>query len=244
MGRRSALALWHKISSALLPPVVAVAHVVMISQLVTPVSMVEAQVQTLTASHTYVMGDNDSKNDARQRCFLEAKRKVIEQVGVYIESSSEMKGFELTNDQITSYAAAVFRIEILKEEYAVRNGQATLSLTVKADVDVADMKNRLATQHQSGQPNVWVLWEEKAFLMNAGTETQASRQTDILGSAFASLKDCEKTLQRFTQEDLAHGNKMTSSQVLEWRSRDGKMTITTSYRCLPDTMNLHTLSSQ
>ena len=65
-----------------------------------------AEVQTFTATHTYILGDHDSKDDARQRCLLEAKRKVLEQAGVYIESASEVKNFDLTKDKITSFAAA------------------------------------------------------------------------------------------------------------------------------------------
>ena len=47
-----------------------------------------AEVQTFTATHTYILGDHDSKDDARQRCLLEAKRKILEQAGVYIESDT------------------------------------------------------------------------------------------------------------------------------------------------------------
>jgi hypothetical protein len=54
-----------------------------------------AEVQTLTATHTYILGEHDSKDDARQRCLLEAKRKILEQAGVYIESASEVKNFDL-----------------------------------------------------------------------------------------------------------------------------------------------------
>jgi hypothetical protein len=54
----------------------------------TPVGVVSAEVQTITTSHTYVMGDNDSRNDARQLCFLEAKRKVLEKAGSFIQSHS------------------------------------------------------------------------------------------------------------------------------------------------------------
>jgi hypothetical protein len=45
------------------------------------------QVQTFTATHTYIMGDHDSKDDARQHCLLEAKRKILEQAGVCIEEA-------------------------------------------------------------------------------------------------------------------------------------------------------------
>ena len=103
-----------------------------------------AEVQTITATHTYVMGDNDSRNDARQLCFLVAKRKVLEIAGSFIQSSTEVKNFDLTRDQITSYSAAVLSVEIVKEDYSFTNGHNSLTLTVKADVDVADVQKRLA----------------------------------------------------------------------------------------------------
>ncbi|MDP1768527.1 MAG: hypothetical protein Q8L74_06960 [Nitrospirota bacterium] len=116
--------------------------IILLAALVLPTVAVAAT-QTLTATHTYVMGDNDSRNDARQLCFLVAKRKVLEQAGSFIQSSSEVKNFDLTRDQITSYSAAVLSVEIVKEDYGFTNGHNTLTLTVKADVDVADVQKRL-----------------------------------------------------------------------------------------------------
>ena len=103
-----------------------------------------AEVQTITATHTYMMGDNDSRNDARQFCFLQAKRKVLEKAGSFIQSHSIVNNFELTQDQIMSYSAAVLSVEIVKEDVAISNGQHTLTLTVKADVDVGQVNTLLA----------------------------------------------------------------------------------------------------
>src|SRR5713101_3416673 len=96
-----------------------------------------AEVQTFTATHTYILGDHDSKDDARQRCLLEAKRKILEQAGVYIESASEVKNFDLTKDKITSFAAAVMQVKDTKEEVSFQQGHMTMVLTLKADVDLA-----------------------------------------------------------------------------------------------------------
>ncbi len=103
-----------------------------------------AEVKTITATHTYIMGDNDSRNDARQLCFLEAKRKVLEKAGSFIQTSTEVRNFQLTKDQIISYSAAVLSVEITKEDFGFSNGHNELTLTVKADVDVADVQKRLA----------------------------------------------------------------------------------------------------
>lgn len=60
-----------------------------------------AETKTIFADHRYVMGDNDSKNDARRMCFLEAKRRALEKAGTYIESRTEVKDFRLTKDEIS-----------------------------------------------------------------------------------------------------------------------------------------------
>ncbi len=105
-----------------------------------------AQVQTITATHTYILGDHDSKDDARQRCLLEAKRKVLEQAGVYIESASEVKGFDLTEDKITSFAAAVMHVTDAKEEVGFQQGHMSLTLTITAQVDLTEVRKLLAAR--------------------------------------------------------------------------------------------------
>ena len=94
-----------------------------------------AEVQTITATRTYILGDNDSRNDARQLCFIQAKQEVLEKAESFIQSQSVVNNFALTKDQMTSYSAAVLSVEIVKEDLGLSNGQHTLTLTVKADVD-------------------------------------------------------------------------------------------------------------
>ena len=103
-----------------------------------------AQAQTITATHTYVMGGRDSKDEARALCYMTAKRKVLEQAGVLIESSSEVRNFDLTKDQISSYSEAILSVEVVKEAFEFHNGTNSLTLTVKANVDMAEVRKRLA----------------------------------------------------------------------------------------------------
>lgn len=127
----------------------------------------QAEVQTITATHTYVMGDNDSRNDARQLCFLEAKRKVLEKAGSYIQSQTEATNFQLTKDQISSYSAAVLSVEIVKEDFAFSNGHNNLTLTVRADVDIADVRKRLQA-----------IAEDKTLQGRIGAQQQQIRQLE------------------------------------------------------------------
>jgi hypothetical protein len=101
-----------------------------------------AAVTPFTATHTYVLGDDDSRTVARQKCLAEAKRKILEQVGVYLESHSEFltssqsattrseKSPQTTNeerqritDQITTLTAGIMKTEVVKEEFGEVNGR-------------------------------------------------------------------------------------------------------------------------
>ena len=113
----------------------ALSFMTLLAMLILPIC-VFAENQTFTATHTYILGDHDSKDDARQRCLLEAKRKVLEQAGVYIESASEVKNFDLTKDKITSFAAAVMQVKDTKEEVGFQQGHMTLTLKLTAQVDL------------------------------------------------------------------------------------------------------------
>ena len=124
-----------------------------------------AAVTPFTATHTYVLGDDDSRNTARQKCLTEAKRKILEQVGVYLESYSELltssqsatagsaKSPQTTNEerqqiteQITTLTAGIMKTEVIKEEFGEVNGRLQITLTVKAEVDPDDIQKQLAAR--------------------------------------------------------------------------------------------------
>ena len=124
--------------------------IVLLAALILP-TVAFAEIQTFTATHTYILGDHDSKDDARQRCLLETKRKILEQAGVYIESVSEMENFDLTKDKITSFAAAVLRVKDTKENFRFQQGHTMLTCTITAQVDLAEVRKQAEQRQQGGQ---------------------------------------------------------------------------------------------
>ncbi len=102
-----------------------------------------AKTKTIFADHKYVMGDNDSRNDARRMCFLEAKRKVLEKAGTYIESHTEVKNYQLAKDEISAYSAALLKIDTVKEEWKYVGDNLAVLMTVKAKVDTSLIEKRL-----------------------------------------------------------------------------------------------------
>jgi hypothetical protein len=144
-------------------------------------SVVDAEVQAFTATHTYVLGDHDSKDDARQRCLLETKRNILEQAGVYIESESEVRNFDLTKDAITSFAAAVMQVTDTKEKVGFENEHMTLTLTTTAQVDITEVRKQLAAR----QVNASVRGDgavQKERLKRLETQLEAmQRETQKIG---------------------------------------------------------------
>ncbi len=130
---------------AILNPMRALSVIILSAALILP-TIAFAEIQIFTATHTYIMGDHDSKDDARHRCLLEAKHKILEQAGVYIESASEVSNFDLIKDKITSFAAAVMQVKDTKEEVGFQQGHMTLTLTLTAQVDLAEVRKQLAAR--------------------------------------------------------------------------------------------------
>ena len=136
-----------------------------------------AEIQTFTATHTYILGDHDSKDDARQRCLLEAKRKILEQAGVYIESASEVKNFDLTKDKITSFAAAVMQVKDTKENFGFENGHMTLTLKLTAQVDLEEVRKQLAArQLDAGVREDVAMQKERLKRLEAQLEAMQNQQ--------------------------------------------------------------------
>lgn len=100
--------------------------------------------QVVTETHTYVLGDNDSKNDARTMCFLEAKRKMLEKAGTLVMSHTQAESGVLTKDEINSYTAALIKIDNTGEKWRFNeSGSMVVVMTVKGVLDIDDINERL-----------------------------------------------------------------------------------------------------
>lgn len=108
-----------------------------------------AGVKTIQAEHEYTMGDNDSKNDARRFCFMEAKRKVLDRAGVWIESRTDIKDHQLIRDEIKTYSAALLKVKIVDEKWRMVAQSLKVWLRVQAEVDMNHIQKKLAEIDQN-----------------------------------------------------------------------------------------------
>jgi hypothetical protein len=144
---------------AILRPMRTLSVITLLAALVLP-AVAFAEVQTFTTTHTYLLGDDDSRNSARQKCLAEAKRKVLEQVGVYLESKSELitssqsmtsgsaKSPQTTNEERQQITEQIDTLTagVIKEEFGEINGRLQIMLNLKAEVDPDDIQKQLAAR--------------------------------------------------------------------------------------------------
>lgn len=76
-----------------------------------------AETKTFIKEYTYRASDEDSKNSSRTIALREVKRLLLEKLGTYLESVSEVRGFNLTKDQITTLTAGIVKTELVDEKW-------------------------------------------------------------------------------------------------------------------------------
>ncbi len=76
-----------------------------------------AEVRTFEKEYTYQATEDDSRNSSRTIALREVKRLLLEEMGTFLESASEVKNFQLTKDQITILTAGSVKTEIVAEKW-------------------------------------------------------------------------------------------------------------------------------
>lgn len=108
---------------------------------------VSAHGDTITSKHRYTMGDNDSKTDATTMCFLEAKRKAVEYVGSYVESTVDITQTEKSRNaksKVKIIAASLVSSEIVSVETGLDNGKVYVDCVVSVTADKNQLKKDIA----------------------------------------------------------------------------------------------------
>jgi hypothetical protein len=92
-----------------------------------------AEMKTFVREYTYQASEADSKQSCRILAMEQVKRLLLEELGTYLESHTEVKNSELTHDQITTLSAGVVKTKIEKEKWDGRD--YWLQAKIDADPD-------------------------------------------------------------------------------------------------------------
>ena len=102
---------------------------------------------TFEREYTYQASEADSKLSSRAIALEQVKRLLLEELGTYLESRTEVRDFKLTKDQIITLTAGIVRTEIAKETW---DGKTYwLKARIEADPDeVIKSVDSLRKDHQ------------------------------------------------------------------------------------------------
>ena len=73
-----------------------------------------AEVKTFIKEYTYQASDFDSRISSRTIALEQVKRLLLEELGTYLEGSTEVKNFQLTRDKIVALTAGIVQTQIGK----------------------------------------------------------------------------------------------------------------------------------
>ena len=80
-------------------------------------SLVSAETKTIVKEYSYQASEYDSKVSCRALALEQVKRLLLEELGTYLESDTEVKNFHLTKDEIVILTAGIVSAEIIDESW-------------------------------------------------------------------------------------------------------------------------------
>jgi len=144
-----------------------------------------AEIKTIEADSAYVMGDNDSKVDARRIATQDAKRKALELAGTYVASLTQVKEYKLTKDEVTAYTAGIVETEIIADETRGSLKHPELYIKTRCKIDTDVLMRQIESYRESE--------ELRSQLETSSKESEALRkERDELRKQLAAEKDKPK----------------------------------------------------
>lgn len=159
---------------------------------------VKAEIKIIETESSYIMGDNDSKIDARRIATQEAKRKALEMAGAFMESLTEVKNMALAKDEIKAYTAGVVETDIISEDMKGTSAHPEIFIRARCKIDTAvlighinsfrkneDLKEQL---NSALKENESLKKERNSLTSKLSTEKDKSKAEDIrkkLGNVLA-----------------------------------------------------------
>src|SRR5450759_2813570 len=80
-----------------------------------------AETKTFVKEYNYQASEYDSKVTCRELALQQVKRLLLEEIGTYLESQTEVVNFKLTKDHIIILTAGIVKAEIIEEKWDGKN---------------------------------------------------------------------------------------------------------------------------
>ena len=135
------------------------------------------------ATGEYIMGDNDTFTEGKKLALQDAKRLILEKVGTYIESTTEVKDGAVSSDEIKQYTAWIIKVDVVDEQRHILDSKATIvKVTVSATVDPDGVVHQVMALQKRKEV------EEKAKKLSSENE-RLRKEINILSQQLRSVAD-------------------------------------------------------
>lgn len=91
--------------------------VIAIVILLRPVSIANAENKVFVKEYTYQASEQDSKITCRTNALTQVKRLLLEELGSYLESHTEVNDLQLTRDDIFTVTSGIVKTEVIEEKW-------------------------------------------------------------------------------------------------------------------------------
>lgn len=159
-----------------------------------------AGTQNFIKEYTYQASEDDSRNSSRIIALREVKRLLLEELGTYLESVTEVRHFQLTKDQITTLTAGIVQVEIVEEKWDGRSYWLKSKITADPD-KVAQSINELRKDRE----------KTKELESMRQKSDELLRDNERLRKALAAAKDAGRETQK-----AAYDQSVKALSAAEW----------------------------
>ncbi len=102
-----------------------------------------AEVKVIEAESSYLMGENDSKADSRRIAAQEARWKVLDLAGAYVENLIAVKNSGLANDKVKIYVTGILETEVVSEQMRGTTEHPEICIKARCRIDTAVLMARI-----------------------------------------------------------------------------------------------------
>lgn len=146
----------------------------------------------------YVMGDGDSRIDAKSIALQQAENLASEYAGTFVKSELIIENDAIKKEQISTITTALMSVNIIDELYSItKDNRTKLVLTVNTTLDKQSFIDKLKSLTQDKEKQTQIIslqkendkLKEKLFALNNKIEVFAHQEIDSEGFATISHEE-------------------------------------------------------
>ena len=107
-------------------------------------NLLSAESKTFIKEYVHLASEYDNMVSCRTLALEQVKRLLLEELGTYLVSETEVKNYKLTNDKIKTYTAGIVQTKIISETWDTEHLKYWVKVSIVVDPqDVVDKVNSL-----------------------------------------------------------------------------------------------------